>query len=102
MMSKKLYVGNLSYKVREGELEQAFGAHGTVTSVKVITDFETGRSKGFGFLEMASEEEAQKCVENFDGKDLDGRNLRVSIAREKVENDRNDRSDRRAPRQNRW
>jgi RNA recognition motif-containing protein len=92
-MSNKLYVGNLSFQLSEEELESAFGAHGAVSSVKIITDRDTGRSKGFGFIEMGSSGEAQTCIENLDGKDLGGRNLRVSVAQ--------DRKD--APRSNnRW
>ncbi|MCY4644077.1 MAG: RNA-binding protein [Bacteriovoracales bacterium] len=87
-MENKLYVGNISFQLDEQQLEDAFGAYGTVKSVRIITDRETGRSKGFGFVEMETGEEAQECISNLDGKDLSGRNIRVNIAREKT--DRND------------
>lgn len=80
-MAKKLYVGNLPYQVRDEDLKTAFGEHGTVESATVITDRETGRSKGFGFVEMSSDEEAQKCIEAFDGSDFQGRNLKVNEAK---------------------
>ncbi len=80
-MSKKLYVGNLSYDTSEDSLSQAFGQAGTVESANVITDKMTGRSKGFGFVEMSSEEEAQKAKEMWDGKEFEGRTLKVDEAR---------------------
>lgn len=89
-MSNKLYVGNISFQLEESGLEQEFALHGNVVSVKIITDRETGRSKGFGFVEMGDETEAQKCIENLDGKEIGGRNIRVSVARE-----RDDRAPRR-------
>lgn len=87
-MSNKLYVGNLSFQLEEGVLEKTFSEFGSVKSVKIITDRETRRSKGFGFVEMENEDQAQECVSNLDGKDLDGRPLRVSIAREREDNPR--------------
>lgn len=86
-MGKKLYVGNLSYSTTDESLNSAFAAFGTVESARVIMDRETGRSKGFGFVEMASDEEAQKAVSGMDGQPLDGRNLKVAEARP-VENNR--------------
>ncbi len=80
-MGKKLYVGNLGYNVDKGQLEKMFAAHGTVTSAQVITDRETGRSKGFGFVEMSSDQEAQSAIAALAGKSLDGRNLTVNEAR---------------------
>ena len=80
-MAKKLYVGNLSYTTTDESLNGAFAAFGTVTSARVIMDRETGRSKGFGFVEMTSDEEALKAVAAMDGKDLDGRNLKVAEAK---------------------
>jgi cold-inducible RNA-binding protein len=80
-MNKKLYVGNLPYSVTETELRDAFGAHGTIESVRIITDKFSGRSKGFGFVEMASEDEAQKAVDGMNGKELSGRAITVSEAR---------------------
>lgn len=82
-MSSKLYVGNLSFRLEEGQLETVFGECGEVKSVKIITDRETGRSRGFGFVEMGSEDEAKAAMEKFDGLELEGRNLRVSIAHDK-------------------
>jgi len=80
-MDKKLYVGNLSYNVDDRQLEEAFAAAGSVTSAKVITDRETGRSRGFGFVEMANEEDHQKAIETMNGTELDGRPLKVNEAR---------------------
>ena len=80
-MGKKLYVGNLSYNVTSADLEQMFGAHGTVTSAQVIEDRETGRSKGFGFVEMNSDAEAQAAITALNGQEHDGRALTVNEAR---------------------
>ena len=80
-MTQKLYVGNLSYDVDEETLKGEFGAHGTVESVKVITDNHTGRSKGFAFVEMSSEEEATASQEAINGKEILGRAVRVDKAR---------------------
>ena len=80
-MGKNLYVGNLSYDVNDSSLEQMFSPHGTVESAKVINDRETGRSKGFGFVEMGSDEEAQAAITALDGQDCGGRNLKVNEAK---------------------
>ena len=80
-MGKKLYVGNLSFNVDTNQLEDLFAAHGTVESAQVIMDRDTGRSKGFVFVEMSSDEEAQAAISDLDGKEVDGRNLRVDEAR---------------------
>ncbi|OGZ37881.1 MAG: hypothetical protein A3F21_01660 [Candidatus Portnoybacteria bacterium RIFCSPLOWO2_01_FULL_38_39] len=80
-MAKKLYVGSLSYNTSEDTLKDAFSKAGTVESAAVITDKMTGRSKGFGFVEMSSDEEAQKAIEMWNGKELDGRNIVVNEAR---------------------
>ena len=80
-MSKKLYVGSLSYDINNSDLEQIFAAAGTVTSAKVISDNYTGRSKGFGFVEMATEEDAQKAVHDLNGTVHQGRTIVVSEAR---------------------
>jgi RNA recognition motif-containing protein len=80
-MATKLFVGSLSYGVNDDQLKDAFAAFGTVVSAKVIVDRETGRSKGFGFVEMSSDEEAQAAVKGLDGKELDGRTIAVSEAR---------------------
>ena len=84
-MGKKLYVGNLPYSVSDSDLQQMFEAHGTVTSAQVIMDRDTGRSKGFGFVEMSSDQEAQAAVEAMNGKDINGRPLTVNEARPKPE-----------------
>ena len=80
-MNKKLYVGNLLYEVTDEELNQLFSQAGTVTSAQVIRYQDTGRSKGFGFVEMSTEEEAQKAIDMFNGQDNKGRKLVVSEAR---------------------
>lgn len=80
-MAKKLYVGSLSYNTNQDGLRDAFAQAGTVESASIITDKMTGRSKGFGFVEMATDEEAQKAIEMWNGKDLDGRTLIVNEAR---------------------
>jgi RNA recognition motif-containing protein len=80
-MGKKLYVGNLTYGVTDAALEQLFAAHGTVQSAQVIMDRDTGRSKGFGFVEMGSDAEAQAAIANLNGKEVDGRSLTVNEAR---------------------
>jgi RNA recognition motif-containing protein len=76
-----LYVGSLPYKTTEDELHQLFGQFGTVTSVKIVTDRVTGQSKGFGFVEMASADDAQKAIEGVNGSQFGGRSLIVSVAR---------------------
>ena len=80
-MGKKLYVGNLPYSVQDETLQSAFSAFGTVESARVITDRETGRSKGFGFVEMSGDEEANQAIEQLNGTPLEGRNITVSEAR---------------------
>ena len=80
-MGAKLYVGNLPYSVTEDRLQQHFAQHGSVVSARIITDKFTGRSKGFGFVEMSSDEEAQKTVAALNGTDFEGRNIVVSEAR---------------------
>ena len=80
-MSTKLYVGGLPYSVTEGRLEEIFAEHGSVQSARVISDKFTGQSRGFGFVEMATAEEAQKAMEALNGTQLDGRTLVVNEAR---------------------
>jgi len=80
-MSKKLYVGNLAYDVSSADLEQLFGQHGTVRSAQVITDRMTGQSKGFGFVEMESVDEANAAIAALNGKDYGGRQLTVNEAK---------------------
>src|SRR5262245_11031790 len=84
-MGKKLYVGNLAYGITDSDLQQLFGAHGTVQSAQVIMDRDTGRSKGFGFVEMGSDQEAQAAIAALNGKEVEGRNLTVNEARPKTE-----------------
>ncbi len=80
-MGKKLYVGNLTYRTNGSDLEQLFSQFGTVESAEVISDRETGRSKGFGFVEMGTEAEARAAIENLHEHDVDGRRLTVNEAR---------------------
>ncbi len=80
-MGNKLYVGNLPYSVRDNDLEQAFGQFGAVTSAKVMMERDTGRSKGFGFVEMASDAEAQAAINGMNGQPLGGRSIVVNEAR---------------------
>ena len=80
-MGNKLYVGNLPYTVRDDDLSQSFGEFGTVTSAKVMMERDTGRSKGFGFVEMADDAQAQAAVNGMNGQALGGRNLVVNEAR---------------------
>jgi RNA recognition motif-containing protein len=80
-MNKNLYVGNLSYDTTQDRLQELFQAHGEVTSVNVITDRATGRSRGFGFVEMATEEGARAAIAALDGQEVDGRTLNVNEAR---------------------
>ncbi|MCK9378643.1 MAG: RNA-binding protein [Candidatus Moranbacteria bacterium] len=80
-MEKKLYIGGLPYSTTEDDLKAAFAAAGSVESATIIVDKMSGRSRGFGFVEMASPEDAQKAIEMFDGKDFEGRTLTVNEAR---------------------
>ena len=80
-MSNNLYVGNLAFSVTEETVRSKFDQFGNVASCKLITDRDTGRSKGFAFIEMGSSKEAQEAIANLDGSDLEGRNMRVSEAR---------------------
>jgi RNA recognition motif-containing protein len=84
-MGRKLYVGNLAYSTTDSELQQMFEAHGTVQSAQVIMDRDTGRSKGFGFVEMGSDQEAQAAIAALNGKEVGGRTLTVNEARPKTE-----------------
>jgi len=82
-MGKKLYVGNLAYSVGDSQLQQMFEPHGAVTSAQVIMDRDTGRSKGFGFVEMGSDQDAQTAIAALNGKEIEGRTLTVNEARPK-------------------
>jgi cold-inducible RNA-binding protein len=97
-MATKLFVGSLSYGVNDDQLAEAFAPFGTVVSAKVIMDRESGRSKGFGFVEFSTEEEAQAAVKGMDGKELNGRTIAVSEARPQENRERrpfNNNNDRR-------
>jgi cold-inducible RNA-binding protein len=87
-MSKKIYVGNLSFQASESDIRDAFTAFGAVESVSIITDRDTGRSKGFGFVEMADSAEADKAIAALNGTEMGGRNLTVNEARPMVKKDR--------------
>ncbi|MGI8653759.1 MAG: RNA recognition motif domain-containing protein [Pyrinomonadaceae bacterium] len=80
-MSMKLYVGNLAFQTASEDLQQLFAQAGTVESASVVEDRETGRSRGFGFVEMSSKEEGEKAIEEFNGKEVNGRNLNVNEAK---------------------
>jgi len=84
-MATKLFVGNLPFSTSDQDLQNMFANAGLVESATVIKDRDTGRSRGFGFVEMSSDEEAQKAIEMFDGKEHEGRQLAVNIAREKTQ-----------------
>ena len=100
-MATRLYVGGLPYATTDNELKEAFSQAGTVTSANVITDRMSGRSKGFGFVEMSTDEEAQKAIETWNGKDFGGRTLTVNEARPLEDRPRNNsrRDDRGGDRQ---
>ena len=91
-MGKKLYVGNLTYGVTDGDLQNMFSPHGTVQSAQVIMDRDTGRSKGFGFVEMDNSEQAQAAIAALNGKENDGRALTVNEARPREERGSGQRS----------
>jgi cold-inducible RNA-binding protein len=82
-MSSSIYVGNLPYSVNETSLNEIFSPYGSVLSVKIITDMNTGRSKGFGFVEMSSDEESNAAIKELDNAELDGRNIKVNLAKPK-------------------
>jgi cold-inducible RNA-binding protein len=90
-MSMKIYVGNLSFQTSSDDLQQLFAQAGTVETATVVEDRDTGRSRGFGFVEMASKEEGQKAIEQFNGKELNGRNLTVNEARPREDRNRGGR-----------
>ena len=90
-MATKLFVGSLSWNVTDDQLKEAFSAVGTVVSANVITDRDSNRSKGFGFVEMSSDAEAAEAVKQLNGKELDGRAITVAEARPKEDRPRNDR-----------
>ncbi len=83
-----IYVGNLSYKMKDEDLENLFSPFGSVSESKVITDRDTGRSKGFGFVEMENQAEGDEAIKELDGKEIDGRNIKVNVARPKTDKPR--------------
>ncbi len=83
-MGRRLYVGNLSYNTTEMTLREAFGQSGTVTEAKVVMDRETGRPRGFAFVEMSSDQEAQQAIQQLNGRELDGRAINVNEAQERA------------------
>ena len=85
-MNTKIFVGNLSFNTTENDLQDAFAAHGTVTEANLMMDRSTGRPRGFGFITMGTPEEAQKAIDALNGKDLDGRALKVNEAKPREEN----------------
>jgi RNA recognition motif-containing protein len=87
-MSNKLFVGNLSFQTTENDLQDAFAQHGAVLEVAIMVDRMTSRPRGFGFVTMASAEDAQKAIDGMNGRDLDGRALTVNVAREREERPR--------------
>jgi cold-inducible RNA-binding protein len=100
-MGTKLYVGGLPYSVTEGRLQEIFSAHGSVQSANVISDKFTGKSRGFGFVEMGSSAESQKAIESLNGTQLDGRTLTVNEAKPMARRDNGDGAGRDGGR-NRW
>ena len=84
-MAVQIYAGNLPYKIKEDELKRLFEAHGEVSSVKIVTDRETGRSKGFGFVEMPNEGEANSAISQLNNAEVMGRNIQVNVARPRAE-----------------
>ena len=84
-MATKLFVGSLSFNVTEDELKELFAAHGTIVSCSIIMDRDTNRSKGFGFVEMESEDEAQAAIKALDGQQISGRTIAVNIAKPKTD-----------------
>ena len=84
-MSVQIYVGNLAYRMREDDLRGLFEQFGEVTDVKIIKDRLTGRSKGFGFVEMTEKEDAEKAIQKLDGSEVEGRNIRDNVARQRRE-----------------
>ena len=101
-MNKKLYVGNLPYNVTDDTLQQLFAASGEVVSVNIITDRFSGRAKGFGFVEMATEQQAQQAIETLNGHEVDGRALTVAEARPQRQDRGGDRGRDRPPRRDSW
>lgn len=87
-MAKKLYVGNLAYSTNNSDLESMFSEYGAVDSAQIIMDRATGRSKGFGFVEMASDDEAQAAIDALDGQEIGGRQIKVNVAKPRTDDRR--------------
>ena len=83
-----IYIGNLSYGVTDQELQELFAQFGSVTECKIITDRDTGRSKGFGFVEMANQAEGEEAIKQLDGKEINGRNIKVNVTKPREERPR--------------
>jgi RNA recognition motif-containing protein len=83
-----IYVGNLSYKMTDNDLEKLFSSYGSVSASKIVIDRETGRSKGFGFVEMPNQSEGDEAIRQLDGKEVEGRNIKVNVAKPKEEKPR--------------
>ncbi len=96
-MNKNIYVGGLAYSITEAQLQNTFSAHGVVESAKVIADRETGNSRGFGFVEMSTQQEAEKAIEALNGTELEGRTLTENMAKPREDRSRGGGGDR-----NRW
>jgi RNA recognition motif-containing protein len=84
----KIYVGNLPYSVGDADLEKLFSPFGAVSESKIISDRDTGRSKGFGFVEMANQAEGEEAIKQLDGKEMEGRNIKVNVAKPKADTPR--------------
>jgi len=84
-MSVQIYVGNIAYRMSEDTLKDLFAQHGEVISAKIVTDRISGKSRGFGFVEMADKDEAEKAIEKLNGSEIEGRNIRVNMARPRRE-----------------
>jgi RNA recognition motif-containing protein len=83
-----IYVGNLPYGISDSDLEQMFAVYGSVSESKIVTDRDTGRSKGFGFVEMPNQSEGDEAIKELDGKEIDGRNIKVNVAKPREERPR--------------
>ncbi|MFP4344095.1 MAG: RNA recognition motif domain-containing protein [Anaerolineales bacterium] len=101
-MSKRLYVGNLSYDTSEDKLREVFSEHGEVVDVALITDRYTGRSRGFAFVEMATDEQAEEAINTLNGKTVDGRDLRVAEAKQREDREGGGGQRRSSQREDRW
>ncbi|MCR1792274.1 RNA recognition motif domain-containing protein [Leptospira sp. WS58.C1] len=100
-MSSKLFVGGLSWSTTDQTLRQVFEVHGAIQEANVVVDRETGKSRGFGFVTFSDQDSAQTAVAELNGKDIDGRNIVVSVAEERSRSDRN-KNNNRKPSRNRW